>query len=110
MPLILALLLILVVLALFWVTANVLGVVVYLVIAGLIGALADAVVPGAIPFGWLGAILAGIVGSWIGVALLGHVGPVLAGIPVIPAIIGAVILAVIVELLWGGAYRRRRPF
>ncbi len=109
MPLILALLLVLVVLALIWGTTNVLGVVVYLVIAGLIGALADAVVPGAIPYGWLGAILAGIIGSWIGVALFGHVGPVLAGIPVIPAIIGAVILAVIVELVWGATYRRRRP-
>jgi uncharacterized membrane protein YeaQ/YmgE (transglycosylase-associated protein family) len=108
MPLLLALLLIVVIIALFWVTANVLGVVVYLVIAGLVGALADAVVPGRIPFGWLGAILAGVIGSWIGVARLGRVGPDLAGIPVIPAIVGAVILAGLVQLIWGSAYRSRR--
>ena len=111
MPVLLALLLILVVIALFWVTANVIGVLVYLVIAGLIGALADAVVPGHIPFGWLGAILAGVVGSWLGVWIFNAMGvgagPVLAGIPIIPALVGAVILAFLLEALMGTSRRRR---
>ncbi len=107
MPLILALLLILVIIALLWATPNVLGVVVQLVIAGLVGALADAVVPGRIPFGWLGAILAGLIGSWIGVQLFGRIGPELAGIPVISALVGAVILAFMVEILFGWSRGRR---
>ena len=45
--------------------------------------------------GWLGAIVAGIVGSWIGGLLMGGFGPDIAGIAIIPALIGAIILALI---------------
>lgn len=111
MPVLLALLLILAIIAIVWITPTVLGALVYLVIAGLIGALADAVVPGKIPFGWLGAILAGIVGSWLGVWIFNTMGigagPEIADIPVIPALIGAVILAFLVEFLFGASRGRR---
>jgi uncharacterized membrane protein YeaQ/YmgE (transglycosylase-associated protein family) len=73
-----------------------------LVIAGIVGWLADAVVPGRLPWGWLGAILAGLVGSWLGVFLLGivglgHIGPAIAGVPIIPAFVGAVVLAFLAD-------------
>ncbi len=71
------------------------GLLLHLFMAGLIGALADAVVPGKMPWGWLGAVLAGLVGSWLGVRLIGHVGPALFGVPLVPAFVGAVILAFI---------------
>ncbi len=109
MPALLALLLVLAVLLLFWVTANILGVIFTLFIAGAIGWLAESILPGQrLPYGWLGAILAGLVGSWIGTWLIGHVGPAIAGIPVIPAIVGAVIVAAVVKLLQRGSKSQQR--
>lgn len=103
MPLLLLFVLVIFVLALFWLTAKIVGVIVTLVIAGLVGALADSVVPGDRPFGWLGAILAGLFGSWLGVFLFDRMGIgtgiFIAGIPVIPAFVGALILAFLASLL-----------
>ena len=75
-----------------------------LAIAGIVGWLADAVVPGRLPWGWLGAILAGLVGSWLGVVLLGlvglgRIGPTIADVPIIPAFVGAVVLAFLVDFV-----------
>ncbi|MGE5619656.1 MAG: GlsB/YeaQ/YmgE family stress response membrane protein [Sphingomonadaceae bacterium] len=106
MPIVLVVLLVLLVILLFGLTANILGVIVTLIIAGLVGWLADVIVPGRLPWGWLGAILAGLVGSWLGTALLGKVGPEIAGIAIIPALLGAIILAFVVELLFKGGRRR----
>src|SRR5579875_1024947 len=78
---------------------NVIGVILTLIVAGLIGLLADAIVPGEIPFGFLGAILAGLIGSWLGVAILGSIGPVIFHIPIISALIGAIIVALVYSLL-----------
>ncbi len=108
MPALLALLLVLAILLLFWITANILGVLFTLLIAGLIGWLADSIVPGRLPYGWVGAVLAGLVGSWIGTWLMGHFGPSIAGIAIIPAIVGAVIVALAVRLLHGAAAAERR--
>jgi uncharacterized membrane protein YeaQ/YmgE (transglycosylase-associated protein family) len=93
------LVLLLIVVLMFWIIGKTLGVLILLLVAGFVGWIADEVVPGTIPYGWLGAIIAGLVGSWIGVRLFGTFGPSLAGIPILPAIIGAIILAVIVNLL-----------
>jgi uncharacterized membrane protein YeaQ/YmgE (transglycosylase-associated protein family) len=75
-----------------------------LFIAGMVGALADAVVPGKLPGGFLGAILAGIAGGFVGTFLLNligmsRVGPSLFNVPLIPAFVGAVVIAVVAELL-----------
>jgi uncharacterized membrane protein YeaQ/YmgE (transglycosylase-associated protein family) len=78
------------VIALTW---GIIGLALYLFMAGLIGALADAVVPGTLPWGWVGAVLAGLLGSWLGTLVLGHLGPSLFGVPVIPAFLGALVLA-----------------
>ena len=49
--------------------------------------------------------------DWLGVgwstALLGDIGPVIAGIPIIPALIGAIILAFIVDLIAKNSMGRR---
>ncbi len=109
MPAALALLLVLAVLLLFWITANIIGVIFTLFIAGAIGWLAESLLPGQrLPYGWLGAILAGLVGSWIGPLLVGHIGPVIARIPVIPAIIGAIVVVAVVKLLQGGSSLGKR--
>ena len=112
MPLLMLFLLILFVIGLFWITGKIIGVIITLVIAGLVGALADSIVPGDLPFGWLGAILAGLVGSWLGVWLFDVLGIGLrldiAGIPVIPAFVGALILSFIASLVFHQTARDRR--
>jgi uncharacterized membrane protein YeaQ/YmgE (transglycosylase-associated protein family) len=88
----------LVVLAAFmWITFGLVGLLLQLLMAGLIGALADALVPGKMPWGWVGSVLAGLVGSWLGVRLIGSIGPSLFGVPILPAFIGAVLLAFLVS-------------
>jgi uncharacterized membrane protein YeaQ/YmgE (transglycosylase-associated protein family) len=46
-------------------------------------------------------ILAGIVGSYVGHALLGQWGPRMAGMAIIPSIIGAAIVTTLIEYLAG---------
>lgn len=98
MPLlVLLLVLFLVLAAVVWATFSAFGLLVTLVIAGLVGWLADVIVPGRLPYGWLGAIVAGMLGAWLGGLLFGQIGPSIGGIPIISALIGAIILAFIVD-------------
>ena len=83
-------------------TFNIIGLLVYLIIAGIVGWIADAIVPGRLPYGWLGAIVAGLLGSYLGALLLGAIGPTVAGIPLISAIIGAIIVVFLFKLLFRG--------
>jgi uncharacterized membrane protein YeaQ/YmgE (transglycosylase-associated protein family) len=80
-------------------TSGFLGLVLHLVMAGVIGVLADRAVPGRLPWGWIGAVVAGLLGSWLGVLLIGRVGPSLFGVPLLPALVGALILAVVAALV-----------
>jgi uncharacterized membrane protein YeaQ/YmgE (transglycosylase-associated protein family) len=90
-----------------YVTAGLVALALTLFIAGLIGWAADAVVPGNLPGGWLGAVLTGIIGGFIGQLILGSFGPLVFGYRIIPAFIGALIVAVAAQLLLGG---RRRSY
>jgi uncharacterized membrane protein YeaQ/YmgE (transglycosylase-associated protein family) len=108
LPLLLALSilgLIVVLTGLLWVSFGLVGLALHMFMAGLVGALAAAVVPGRLPWGFMGAILAGLVGSWLGTVLLGHLGPRVFGIPLVPAFVGAVIVAFAFSLV-----RRERAF
>lgn len=108
MPILLFLLLLLLLLALFfWISFNVVGLLIMLLVAGFVGWLADVIVPGRLPWGWLGAILAGLAGSWLGIALIGDRGPSLAGIPPLPALLGAIILAIVAQLIIHATARNR---
>ncbi len=99
-PVLIALLVLLVLLILgIGFTMNFLALIVMLIVAGIVGWLADLIVPGELPYGWLGAIVAGLVGAWLGTALIGQVGPTLAGIPLLPALLGAIIIAFLVNLV-----------
>nr|WP_041425127.1 GlsB/YeaQ/YmgE family stress response membrane protein [Thermobaculum terrenum] len=80
------------------------GLIFTLIVAGIVGWIADMIVPGELPYGWLGAIAAGLLGSLIGGLLLGNLGPEIGGISVIPALVGAIILAFLLE--WIGQRRR----
>lgn len=74
-------------------TLNFVGLLLTLVVAGFVGWVADEVVPGKLPFGWIGLVAAGLLGSWLGTSIFGRVGPVLADIAILPAVVGAVIVA-----------------
>ncbi|HUZ03193.1 MAG TPA: GlsB/YeaQ/YmgE family stress response membrane protein [Thermomicrobiaceae bacterium] len=101
MPFLIGLLLVLLVLLIaFWIIGHLVGLVVALVIAGLIGLLAERIVPGRIPYGLLGAVVAGLLGTWLGALLLGHLGPAIAGIAIIPATVGAIIVVAAAKLVF----------
>ena len=51
--------------------------------------------------GLISNIIAGLVGSAIGEAVLGAWGPQLAGMAIIPSVIGAVVLVLLVSLILG---------
>ncbi|WP_173915553.1 GlsB/YeaQ/YmgE family stress response membrane protein [Halobacillus sp. Marseille-Q1614] len=82
------------------------GFILYLIVGGLIGWLAGAIIGRGMPLGIIGNIIAGIVGAWIGGELLGSFGPSLAGIPIIPALIGAAIFVFIISLIMRGSRKK----
>lgn len=72
-----------------------------LIVGGLIGALAGGITSREVPAGMIGNIIAGLVGAWLGQSLLGTWGPSLAGMAIVPSIIGAVVLVLIVSAIFG---------
>jgi uncharacterized membrane protein YeaQ/YmgE (transglycosylase-associated protein family) len=76
------------------------GLLILLVVAAVAGACGEMIAGGKVPGGWIGSILAGLVGAWLGSMLL-RFGPVIGGIQVIPAILGAALFVAILRLLSG---------
>ncbi|GAY72185.1 GlsB/YeaQ/YmgE family stress response membrane protein [Lentilactobacillus kosonis] len=70
-----------------------------LIIGAVIGAIAGGITKR--PAGWIANIIAGLIGSWLGESLLGSWGPHLAGMALIPSIIGACVLVLIVSAFFG---------
>lgn len=68
-----------------------------LIVGGVIGAIAGAITSKGRSMGIIFNIIAGLIGSSIGQSLLGSWGPQLAGMAIIPSIIGAVILVAVVS-------------
>ena len=68
-----------------------------LIVGALIGLIAGATTKKGSSMGWISNILAGLVGSFVGQALLGTWGPSLAGMALIPSIVGAVIVVAVVS-------------
>lgn len=74
-----------------------------LIVGAIIGVIAGAITNKGKSMGWIANILAGLVGSFIGQALLGSWGPSLAGMALIPSIVGAVIVVAVVSFFLGRA-------
>ncbi len=91
----------------FWIVGNLIGLLLMLLMAAAVGWLADMIVPGEVPYGLPGLIAVGLVGGWIGVLLFGHMGPHILGIQVVPAFLGALILAFVIQVVAG---RRSRAY
>lgn len=72
-----------------------------LIVGAIIGLIAGAITNKGGSMGWIANIVAGLVGSAIGQALLGSWGPRLAGMALIPSIIGAIIVVAVVSFFLG---------
>jgi uncharacterized membrane protein YeaQ/YmgE (transglycosylase-associated protein family) len=82
----------------------------FLLIAAIVGVIAEYIVGWRLPLGIIGAIIAGVVGAWLmtDVIQIGGIGDIyLWGVPIVRALIGAIILIAIWHLITGG-FRRRR--
>ena len=64
----------------------------YLIVAAACAWIADMIVPGRLPGGFLTSAIVGVIGAWLGSSLFGSIGPSLAGVPLLPAILGSAIL------------------
>ncbi len=67
-----------------------------IIVGGLIGLIAGAITKKGGSMGLIANIIAGLVGSSVGQSLLGSWGPSLAGMAIIPSIVGAVIVVAVV--------------
>ncbi|EQC91897.1 MAG: GlsB/YeaQ/YmgE family stress response membrane protein [Lactococcus lactis] len=74
-----------------------------LIVGAIIGVIAGAITNKGKSMGWIANILAGLVGAAVGQELLGTWGPKLAGMALIPSIIGAVIVVAVVSFFLGKA-------
>lgn len=72
-----------------------------LIVGALIGVIAEAITSKGKSMGWISNILAGLIGSSIGQAIFGSWGPQLAGMALVPSILGAVILVAVVSFFVG---------
>lgn len=68
-----------------------------LIVGAVIGAIGGGISGRGKQMGCLLNILAGLAGSYIGQAIFGHWGPDLAGMALIPSILGAVIVVAVVS-------------
>jgi uncharacterized membrane protein YeaQ/YmgE (transglycosylase-associated protein family) len=87
--------------------------IVYLVVAAIVGLVAEFIVGWRLPFGIIGAVIAALVGVWlltnvINLSIAGD--PNIYGVPIIKALIGAIILVAIWHLLTYRAWRRRSRY
>lgn len=82
----------------------------YLVIAAIVGLIAEYIVGWRLPLGIIGAIIAALVGIWLmtQVIVITGIGDIyLFGVPIIRALIGAIVFTGIWHLLTYGLTRRR---
>ena len=85
----------------------------YLIVAAIVGFVAEFIVGWRLPFGILGAIIAALVGIWIVtnvITLIIPGDPVLFGIPLFKALIGATLFAGLWYLLTYRLWHARRPY
>ena len=87
----------------------------YLIIAAVVGLLAEAITGWRVPFGFIGAIIAALIGIWLmtqvivinGISVNGQNDIYLWGVPIIRALIGAIIFVALWHLITFGFGRRR---
>lgn len=68
-----------------------------LIVGGVIGLIAGAITHKGGSMNWIANIIAGLVGSSLGEALFGAWGPQVAGMAIVPSLLGAIILVILVS-------------
>ena len=84
--------------------------IIYLIVAAIVGLVAEFIVGWRLPLGIIGAIVAGIVGAWLltNVIIINGISDIyIQGVPIIRALIGALILVALWHLLTYGLWHRR---
>ena len=84
--------------------------IIYLIVAAVIGLVAESLVGRRLPFGFVGAIIAALVGVWLltKVIVISGIGDIYVyTVPIFRALIGAIILVAIWQLLTAGLSRGR---
>ncbi len=90
--------------------------IVYLIVAAIVGLIAEGIVGWRLPFGFIGAIIAALIGIWLMTQVIIIEGlpdiliPTSPPVPLIKALIGAIILVAIWHLLTYPLYRSRRRY
>lgn len=72
-----------------------------LIVGAVIGAIGGGLSGRGKQMGCIFNIIAGLVGSYVGQAVFGHWGPHLAGMAMVPSILGAVIVVAVVSFFTG---------
>ena len=87
---------------------SIIGFILFLIVASVCAFIAERLVPNTIPGGFITSAIIGIIGAWIGSNLIGHFGPDLAGVALLPCILGSALLVFVLSLFsWGFRQRRR---
>jgi uncharacterized membrane protein YeaQ/YmgE (transglycosylase-associated protein family) len=84
---------------------------VYLIVAAIVGFVAEALVGRRLPFGFVGAIIAALIGVWLltkVIIITGIPDIIVYGVPIVKALIGAIILVALWQLISSGLSRGRR--
>jgi uncharacterized membrane protein YeaQ/YmgE (transglycosylase-associated protein family) len=86
---------------------------IYLAIAAVVGIVAEFIVGWRLPLGVIGAIIAALVGIWLTTnVLVLHIpgDPVFYGVPLLRALIGAIVLVALWHLITYRSWARRRRY
>ena len=84
--------------------------IIYLIVAAIVGLVAEALVGWRLPFGFIGAIIAAIIGIWLmtQVIIISGIGDInVFGVPIIRALIGAIIFVALWHLITYSLWHRR---
>jgi uncharacterized membrane protein YeaQ/YmgE (transglycosylase-associated protein family) len=87
--------------------------IVYLIVAAIVGIIAEFIVGWKLPFGIIGAVIAGVIGVWLMtqvIVISGFNDFFVDNVPIIRALIGAVILIAIWHLITYPSWGRRRRY
>ncbi|HBE26410.1 MAG TPA: hypothetical protein DDW33_12070 [Ktedonobacter sp.] len=85
--------------------------IVYLIVAAIVGLVAEFLVGWRLPFGFIGAIILALVGVWLmtQVIIISGLGDIIiGGVPIIRALLGAIILVALWHMLTYRSWRRPR--
>jgi len=84
--------------------------IIYLIVAAIVGFVAEFIVGWKLPLGFVGAIIAAVIGIWLMtqvIVITGLPDVIVQGVPLVRALIGAIIFVAIWHLITYGIWRGR---